>query len=53
MFPTYRPFRSANLLSREDVANINALYSEQAVSIHYTRVLVTLLVNGGCVLQVQ
>uniref|UniRef100_A0A8C2ZJI2 Matrix metallopeptidase 20b (enamelysin) n=1 Tax=Cyclopterus lumpus TaxID=8103 RepID=A0A8C2ZJI2_CYCLU len=29
MYPTYKPSRSANLLSREDVANINALYSKQ------------------------
>uniref|UniRef100_UPI001A9815B7 stromelysin-1-like n=1 Tax=Gasterosteus aculeatus aculeatus TaxID=481459 RepID=UPI001A9815B7 len=35
MFPTYRPFRSANLLSREDVANINALYSPVRVHPNY------------------
>uniref|UniRef100_A0A3B4UII6 Matrix metallopeptidase 20b (enamelysin) n=1 Tax=Seriola dumerili TaxID=41447 RepID=A0A3B4UII6_SERDU len=29
MYPTYRSSRPANLLSREDVANINALYSKE------------------------
>uniref|UniRef100_A0A3Q2WFL7 Matrix metallopeptidase 20b (enamelysin) n=1 Tax=Haplochromis burtoni TaxID=8153 RepID=A0A3Q2WFL7_HAPBU len=28
MFPNYKPFRSANLLSSEDVASIKALYSK-------------------------
>lgn len=28
MYPNYRPSRPANLLSPEDVANINALYSK-------------------------
>lgn len=32
MYPTYASFRPANLLSREDIANINALYSEQFLS---------------------
>ena len=28
MYPTYRASHPANLLSREDIANINALYSK-------------------------
>lgn len=28
MYPTYKSSRPANILSREDVANINALYSK-------------------------
>lgn len=28
MYPTYRSSRPASLLSREDIANINALYSK-------------------------
>lgn len=28
MYPTYKTFRPANLLSAEDVANIKALYSK-------------------------
>ncbi|XP_071061274.1 uncharacterized protein [Pseudochaenichthys georgianus] len=31
MYPTYRASRSANLLSIEDVVNINALYSKQFI----------------------
>lgn len=29
MYPTYKSSRQVNLLSREDIANINALYSKE------------------------
>ncbi|XP_026221076.1 matrix metalloproteinase-20-like [Anabas testudineus] len=35
MYPTYKSSRSANLLSREDVANINTLYSPVRVRPNY------------------
>ncbi|KAM8904265.1 matrix metalloproteinase-20 [Spinachia spinachia] len=35
MYPTYRPFASAHLLSREDVENINALYRPARVHPNY------------------
>uniref|UniRef100_A0A673BQ27 Matrix metallopeptidase 20b (enamelysin) n=1 Tax=Sphaeramia orbicularis TaxID=375764 RepID=A0A673BQ27_9TELE len=34
MYPTYKSSRSGNLLSREDVANINALYSKTSCRIN-------------------
>lgn len=37
MYPTYRASRSANLLSIEDVVNINALYSKQFICLYHTR----------------
>ncbi|XP_028275005.1 matrix metalloproteinase-20 [Parambassis ranga] len=35
MYPTYRSLRPANLLSREDVANINALYNPVRIHPNY------------------
>ncbi|XP_076000895.1 matrix metalloproteinase-20 [Genypterus blacodes] len=35
MYPTYRPLHTGNLLSREDIANINALYSPVRRNPHY------------------